>query len=88
MEIVDRFFLRVAMRFIVLKLHLMSLANGNNIKHVPIPKVVNALTITIKSNTSMYSIITATKNPMGFFVSNGTLWIKMKRNQDKNEVQT
>lgn len=86
-EIFDRFFLRLALSLIAFKLFFISLVNGNSIQHVPNAKIATHLTVTNTLFRSTYCIKIATKNPMGFFVSNGSLqWNLEKKNHIHTEI--
>lgn len=75
---VDRFPLFLTLRLMAFKAFFISLVSGKSIALVANPTMAKHLTMTIKLNTSMYSMETATKNPEGFFVSNGNLWFNQK----------
>lgn len=71
--IFDRFFLRFASRLIVFKLHLMSLAKGNIIAHVPNPKITTQFRSIYIATKNMCCKQIAIKYPTGFRASNGSL---------------
>lgn len=73
LTILDRFFLRFAISLMIPMLYFISLVNVNSIEHVPNPKSTKHLAEIIKLISSIYCIEPATKNPSGFFVSNGKL---------------
>lgn len=77
--IFGRIFLRFALSFIVFKLYFMSLVSGNNIEHVPSPKIPKHLQIIITFIKNMYWMHTPITYLAGLFISNGSLWKKKRK---------